>query len=191
MPSRRPRDGARPYTRSGLHIVSRALPHLTERVADASIPDEALSPVERVARDWRRDVLADLGGGEAVSAARRAVLDAAVGSLIVLHSLDAYLFGLAAAQGLASRKYRRAFPIVADRIRVADSLARPLQALGLDRVPQRVATLEEYVAAKYTAGPAETPPALPGAANDQTDDHPHHLAAEATPDASDGPEEGV
>lgn len=104
-------------------MVSRALPHLTERVADASVPDDALTAVERAAREWRRDVLADVGGAEAVSATRRALLDAAVGSVIILHSLDAFLFQMAAEQGLASRKYRRAFPIVGDRMRVADSLA--------------------------------------------------------------------
>ena len=159
MPSRRPRDGARPYTRSGLHVVSRALPHLTERVADASIAEDALSPVERAARAWRRDVLADLGGLEVVSAARLALLDAVVGSVIVLHSLDAFLFQMASEQGLASRKYRRAFPIVADRMRVADSLARQLQVLGLERVPRPVPTLAEVLAQPAQTAPAdaETP----------------------------------
>ena len=152
MPSQRPHHRARPYTLSGRHVVSRALPHLTERVADTSIPDAALSPVERAARAWRRDVLADLGGPQQVSAARLALLDAAVGSVIILHSLDAFLFGMATEQGLASRKYRRAFPIVADRMRVADSLARQLQALGLERVPQPVTSLDA-IRQRYEASP--------------------------------------
>jgi hypothetical protein len=37
---------------------------------------------------------------------------------------------LAAQGGLANRRNRRAYSIVADRMRVADSLTRQLQALG-------------------------------------------------------------
>jgi len=37
-------------------------------------------------------------------------------------------------------------------MRVADTLARQLAALGLERVPQRVQTLDAYIASKY-AGP--------------------------------------
>ena len=162
MRSRHPRDGARPYTRSGRNIVSRALPHLTDRVADASIPDDALTPVELAARAWRRDVLADLGGPEVVIAARLALLDAVVGSVIVLHSLDTFLFRMAGEQGLASRKYRRAFPIVTDRTRVADSLARQLQTLGLERVQRPGPTLTEYLARRRDGdrptGPTDSEP---------------------------------
>jgi hypothetical protein len=153
-----PSDGRtrRPYTRSGVHVVTKALPHLVERVADASIANEALTPVERAAREWRQDVIADHGGISVLTAARCALLDAAVGTFIVLHSLDAFLFELANARGLASRKHRRAFPIVADRMRVADSLARQLQTLGLDRQPPKVQSLDEYLSSARVTTSEET-----------------------------------
>ncbi len=123
----------RPYQRSGLHLVRKALPYLMERVTDLAIPDETLSPVELAARAWRQEVIADLGGLESVPAARRALLDAATGTKIILDSIDRYLFELAESGGLVNRRNRKAFAVVQDRMRVADGLARQLQALGMDR----------------------------------------------------------
>lgn len=60
-PSRPPQHRARrPYHRSGLHVVSKALPYLLERVADPEIPEADLSPVEQAARAWRRERLQEL-----------------------------------------------------------------------------------------------------------------------------------
>ena len=69
--------------------------------------------------------------------------------MILLASLDAYLFALAARDGLANRRSRRAFAIVADRMRVADSLTRQLQALGLERHAKPMPSLNEYLARRY------------------------------------------
>ncbi len=133
-PSNPPQNRAkRPYQRSGLHVVNKALPFLLERVANAAVPDELLSPVELAARAWRQEILVDLGGSEAVPAAKRALLDAATGTKIILDSLDRYLFELAEIGGLVNRRSRKAFAVVQDRMRVADSLTRQLQALGMDR----------------------------------------------------------
>ena len=146
------RPKPRPYLHSGTHTLRRALPDLLERVADNNLPSAELSPLECAAREWRQEVLADLGGAEQVAAARMALLNAAVGTWIVLASLDRYLFELANAGGLVNRRSRHAFAIVSDRMRVADSLAKQLQTVGLDRVPAKVPTLESYVAAKYGNG---------------------------------------
>jgi hypothetical protein len=88
---RRKRVRRRPYLASGHLIVAKAMPFLVERVTDPAVPETALSPLERTVRGWRTEILEDLGG-DTVSAARRAVLDAAVGSKIILSSLDAFLF---------------------------------------------------------------------------------------------------
>ena len=71
--------------------MERALPYLVERVKDPRVADDALTPVERGARAWRGEVLHDLGGPEAVSAAKLALVEAALGTKIVLDSLDRYL----------------------------------------------------------------------------------------------------
>jgi hypothetical protein len=98
------------------------------------------------------EVLDDLGGPDTVSATKQALLDAAVGTWIVLHSLDRYLFDLATQDGLVNRRNRRAFAIVADRKRVADGLARQLQALGLERHEPRAPDLQAYLASRQTNG---------------------------------------
>lgn len=98
----------------------------------------------------RRAVLADLGGLDAVPAARRALLDAATGSMIILTSLDRYVFQLASTDGLVNRRSRRVFAIVEQRQRVADSLARQLQALGLERRERPAISLHEYLAQRET-----------------------------------------
>ena len=70
----------RPYHQHGHGVVEKALPYLLGRVKDALIPEEKLSPVERAAREWRLEVLCDLGGAENVTATKMALLDAATGS---------------------------------------------------------------------------------------------------------------
>jgi hypothetical protein len=143
----------RPYHPSGHHTIRKALPELLERVADPHLPPAELSPLELAAREWRQEVLADLGGPEQVAATRMALLNAAVGTWIVLASLDRYLFELAAKDGLVNRRSRHAFAIVQDRMRVADSLTKQLQTVGLERVPAKVPTLGAYVQEKYGTPP--------------------------------------
>jgi len=103
-----PEPESRPYHQHGLHTIKRAPPFLVERVNDATIPDVDLSPVEHAARQWRENVISDLGGRDAMTTTKLALLNASVGTWIVLSSVDAYLFQMAAADGLVSRKHRRA-----------------------------------------------------------------------------------
>ena len=62
----------RPYHRHGQGLVTKAIPYLVERVKDPALRDDALTPVERGARAWRTEVVQDLGGPEAIPAARAA-----------------------------------------------------------------------------------------------------------------------
>ena len=123
----RPRRDARPYHRSGEHIVAKAVPYLVQRVADPNIPDASLTPLERTVRGWRLEILQDLGG-DAVSAAKRAVLDAAVGSRIILSTLDSFLFELA---GQRPRDGQPPGPVrLPDRQRPHAGIRLPRQATG-------------------------------------------------------------
>lgn len=131
----------RPYQRHGQGVVTKALPYLLERVADGKFPDAQLTPLELAAREWRREAEQDIGG--ALAATKRALLDAATGSMILLASLDRYVFELAERGGLVNRRSRRVFPVVESRMRVADGLVRQLQALGLEAKPAPVPSLEQ------------------------------------------------
>ena len=154
----RPRRDARPYHRSGEHIITKAMPFLVERVTDPAVSETALSPLERIVRGWRAEILDDLGG-DTVSAAKRATLDAAVGSKIILSSLDAFLFQLASSgQGMVNRRGRYAYRIVSDRQRVADSLVKQLSTLGLDRVERPPVALQEYLARRSSGSAPHVQP---------------------------------
>jgi hypothetical protein len=146
------RPPKRAYHRHGLHTVSRALPGVMERVTDADLPADELTSVERAARAWRDSVLADLGGADQIPAARRAIVDAATGTLVLLHSVDRYLFQLAARDGLVNRRSRRAFQILSDRQRLADGLTKQCQAIGLDRVKRPPLDLSTYIEQRYGNG---------------------------------------
>lgn len=50
----RSRRDARPYHRSGEHIVAKAVPYLVQRVADPNVPDASLTPLERTVRGVER-----------------------------------------------------------------------------------------------------------------------------------------
>jgi hypothetical protein len=149
---RRKRVRRRPYLASGHIIVAKAMPFLVERVTDPAVPETALTPLERTVRGWRAEILEDLGG-DAVSAAKRAILDAAVGSKIILSSLDSFLFALAGSgRGLVNRRGRYAYRIVNDRMRVADSLVKQLATLGLDRQERPAIDLTTYLAQRRSSG---------------------------------------
>ena len=153
------RSAPRPYSpRSGTTVVRQALPYLVERVADERVPVDALSPIEQAAREFRHDLIVDQGGRDTLTAARLAVVNAAVGSWIVLSSLDHYLFELAGSGGLVNRRKRVAFGVVEQRARLADSLTRQLEALGLDRAGPKAMDLNTYLAERYSGpnGNADT-----------------------------------
>jgi hypothetical protein len=170
-PRSQPRPAPKYYHHSGTHTVTRALPYLLQRIADDGVPDEALTPLEAAARAWRREAEADLGSNLAATA--RALLDAATGTVILLASLDRYVFELAERGGLVNRTSRRAFSVLDSRMRLADSLARQVQALGLERRTKPSLSLTEYVAAQYgTAGGARSAaPETPAPITHEEDDH--------------------
>jgi hypothetical protein len=95
--------------------------------------------------------------------------------MILLASLDAYVFELAGQGGLANRKHRRVFPVVLDRMRVADGLGRQLQTLGLDRVARPPVDLGAYLAQRrssaFTAGSATQPGREDRGSDHDADDH--------------------
>ncbi len=59
------------------------------------------------------------------------------------------LFELGEQGALVNRRSRRVFPVVESRMRVADGLARQLQALGLERRKPLAPALEDYVREKF------------------------------------------
>jgi hypothetical protein len=114
----------------------------------------------RVLMEFRRELLADLGGLATVSASQAALVEMAARTRLYVDHVDAHLLEQTS---LITRKGRLK-PLVEQRQRLADSLARLLGLLGLER-RQPAPSLAEYVAAKYghtgSAPPHESPQEAP------------------------------
>ncbi len=136
---RRRSNAPRSYTRHGLHalkvrVMVRGLAAIDQRTAAA-----------RALLDWRRELLEDLGGEVMASAAELALVEVATRTRLYLDHVDAVLMER---ESLVVRG-RRLLPLVEQRQKLADGLARILGQLGLERRKPPAPSLETYFAAKY------------------------------------------
>jgi hypothetical protein len=92
---------------------------------------------------WRSELLDDLGGADAVSAQRMALVESAVRTRLFIDHLDHWLLEQ---KTLVNARRKAAMPILRDRQALADSLARLLSLLGLERAARPAKTLPEIMA---------------------------------------------
>jgi hypothetical protein len=147
----------RPYTRHGLNA-------LMARVSLKGLRaiDRRTAPA-RAVLDFRRELLEDLGGEPAVSAAQLALVDVAARTRLYLDHVDAVLLER---RSLIVRR-TRLLPLVEQRGRLADSLARVLGQLGLERRPPTAPSLEAYVREQYSTNDAATKLQIPARRDDR------------------------
>jgi hypothetical protein len=107
------------------------------------------SAVAVAVRTWKADIRRDLGGD--LTRAQETILEAAAQSWVILSSLDDYI----ARQPSLVTKKRQVVPVVLQRMQIADSLARHLERLGLDRRAQEVTDLAAYVAQRTPASASD------------------------------------
>jgi hypothetical protein len=100
----------------------------------------------RALLDWRRELLDDLGGEPRISAARLALVDVAVRTRLYLDHIDAFLMAQPSLIVKRARLRGRLLPLVEQRQRLAESLARLLGQLGLERRTPEPLDLREYLA---------------------------------------------
>lgn len=96
----------------------------------------------RLAAFSRTSLVADLGGADAVSVQQSVLIDLAVTNKLLLDSLDRWLLQQ---DSLVNQRRRAVYPIVLQRQTVADSLARLMTQLGLERKAAPIATLSDYL----------------------------------------------
>ena len=89
----------------------------------------------------RGDLIASLGGRDGLSEQELRIVELVSKDLLLLESIDAYLFTV----GIFNRKRKQAYPIVATRMQISDSITRKLQALGLSRRSKPTQTLAELL----------------------------------------------
>ena len=125
----------RSYTRHGLNAVMTRVKIRGLKAIDRR------SMAAREALAWRRELLADLGGEAEVSAAQLALVEIAVRTRLFIDHCDAALLE----RSSLLVRGRRLLPLVEQRQRLADSLARLLGQLGLERRAKPVPSLRDFL----------------------------------------------
>jgi hypothetical protein len=140
MTAPKPRnEDQRPYKKHGLTAAKRAMQAWGERAIDGRTrPGKALTA-------WRDSLIEDLGGDDQVSAQQFTVLELAARTKVLLDGIDAWLFEQ---PSLVNKRDRKLFAVVKERQQLADSLARYMSMLGLER-RAKVYDLGEYVVDQY------------------------------------------
>ena len=126
----------RTYSRYGLTRLKRALYGLDVKRLDRRYR------VGRASAEWRDALIKDLGGKENVSIQQAAIVDLATRSKLLLDSIDNWLLQQ---PSLVNARKRALLPVVRERTQLADSLARYLGQLGLEK-RVKVKTLAEILA---------------------------------------------
>jgi hypothetical protein len=143
----------RTYTKHGLTTLKKAVNGLGGRVIDMR------TTLGKSLAQWRADLIADLGGRDAISTQQAAVVDLAVKTKLLLDSIDAWL--LTQPGSLVDRRRRVLIPVVRERQQLADALARYMTTLGLERRQPPAKSLEEYLTERYGSGEQEAPRSTP------------------------------
>ena len=143
--SKKPPKPKKKHQLSGFWAARRALQRFGEHVIDGR------SRLAHALDEFRDEIIRDLGGEEAVSRQQRVVIDLVVRTHLMVQSLDNYLLNLGS---LVNRRKRALWPVVRERAQLADSLARYMSILGLEKRKPPEKDLRAYLAERSTA-PAE------------------------------------
>jgi hypothetical protein len=111
---------------------------------------DARTTAVRAVNEWRTALVDDLGG--TVSTQKAALIDSAARTLLFLNHIDCYLLEL---ESLVNKRKRSLWPIVRERQALADSLARLLGHLGLERQQRPIKSLREYIEEREQEGRTE------------------------------------
>jgi hypothetical protein len=106
------------------------------------------STAAQQAISWRDELITALGGDDAITPQRRALVDSAARTQLFLGHIDAFLVQQ---PSIINQRKKCVFPLVKERQVLADSLARLLAQIGLERIPKPVGTLQDYIE-KYSEG---------------------------------------
>ena len=129
----------REYQKHGLNTAKTALKEWGSRAIDNR------TRAGRSLIVWREQLIEDLGGIDQVSAQQLTIVELSARTKILLDGIDAWLFEQ---PSLVNKRDRKLFSVVKERQQLADSLARYMSQLGLER-RGKVYDLGEYVIDNY------------------------------------------
>lgn len=113
----------------GLKTLKRAVKTLGSRVIDRR------TTLGKALSKWRSNLIADLGGQDSLSTQQAALVDLTVKTKLILDSIDAWIL---TQPSLINHRKRSLLPVVRERTALADSLARYLKDLGLERKTKEI-----------------------------------------------------
>jgi len=116
--------------RHGLHTLTRRVSAQGLRAVDGR------TTAMRAVAAWKQDLIRDLGGDP--SAQRLTLVDLAAKTMLYLNHIDAFLMQQ---DSLVNKRKRSILPVLRERQTLADSLARLIAQIGLDRVEKDAGTL--------------------------------------------------
>jgi len=88
--------------------------------------------------EWKEALVNALGGAEQISPQRAALIDLICRTRLYVDCVDRFLL---AQESIVNKRKKSVLPAVEQRQRLADSLMRQLQTLGLDRIEKNAGTL--------------------------------------------------
>jgi hypothetical protein len=144
MTQQKPR---RPYSRTGLNALKARV-----KVRGLHAIDQRTLAGRALVR-WRKELVTTLGGPDAVTPQRQALIDLAVRTRLFVDHVDAWLMEQSTLVG--GRGRRRLLPVLIERQQLAESLARVLGQLGLERVAPPAPRLAEVLAARTEPAAAD------------------------------------
>jgi hypothetical protein len=92
--------------------------------------------------EFRDALVADLGGPEAISKQQEIIITLATRTHFLVESLDAYIFSM---KSPVNKQRRCLYPVIRERQSLADSLAKHLAMLGLEKKLPPAKPLHEYI----------------------------------------------
>jgi hypothetical protein len=134
------KEPKRTYSKHGLHTLKQSVKTLGKRALDQR------TTVAKSLMHWRAELVRDLGGPETVSKQQAVVIELAVKTHLLLQSIDNWLLQQ---KSLINSRKKSVLPVVRERQQLADSLARYMTLLGLERKAKPVPALTEYLTKKY------------------------------------------
>jgi hypothetical protein len=140
IPARSPRERRRPYLKSGVYTLKKAVQTLGSR----ALPPKSTA-LGRELRVWREALITDLGGVEMVSTQQTALVDMAVRTKLLVDSVDAYVLAMPSP---VNRQRRCLHPVVRERQAIVNQLQALLRDLGLDRRAKPTMDLAMYLASQ-------------------------------------------
>ncbi len=148
-PPKRTYKPRRMYTQSGYYAAKRALMRFGNRTIDGR------TSLGKALNQWRAELVNHLGGADSISKQQAVILDLAARTHLLLQSVDNWLLQQ---PSLVNHRKRALLPVVVQRQQLADSLARYMTTLGLERRAKPVPALRDYITEKYNTGGETTGP---------------------------------